>query len=223
MAYIYYEDVKPALIHRRIVPRLRKYYRGDGTFDLFDVNNLQMNCLYSLAQQGYAGLECYRKTNKNHVAYGSYILNNVVSAQYILNTSSSDFNTVGLYFKNTVRYGAYSFSGFILNLNNPVGLYPHSITLTSTCDHPGGDLREIIAIGDNQTKTISYTTGSNGSSTWNSLEGSIENMLDPTDYTDFYATCYADDGSKFTSAQTWLTAKFIHKFGNGHSLHRYYT
>ena len=52
VAYVEYEDLVPAKVNYRIIPKLRKYYRADGTFDLFDISKQQICCFEFLKIKG---------------------------------------------------------------------------------------------------------------------------------------------------------------------------
>lgn len=213
MAYIGYEDIPARVINNRIVPRLRKYYRADGTFDLFDIYNKQQNCLHFLADRGEASLYAADR-------YGDYSLG-VYNTTITWGSDSSTFNDISVYRRSAYSYNAYCRCAFRLKLNNCAGLYPYVIYLQSSSDHGAGG-SYVRLRNKNGGESVISGGGGNRSLTWSPEFGNAANMLDWKDYDSISGEASSADTSKFVRAETWMNVSFIHKFTNDDVLYRYY-
>lgn len=218
MAYIGYEDIPARTINYRIVPALRKFYRADGTYDLFDIRKRQANCIHNLVNVGEAGIRT-ATSNNNPVQYGMYELANGINR-------NSTFTEIDLY-KNAgmviseyapVSYGIY----FKLNLNNRAGLYPAYFNYKGNSGYHnsyGG-----VFVHNNSTGQDDQIVSGrlNFNMTWTASVNSPASMWDYKDYE--YVKTEWTNGS---AGPGWtvtisFTAYFIHKYSVEHPLYRYY-
>ena len=136
MAYVGFEDLPARVINNRIVPRLRKYYRDDGSFDLFDVWNLQANCLHFLATRGEAGAY----TGRPGGGWGDWVWCSY--GQYSLDNSGVSVEPTFHYFDigkaDPTLYGGKSETTVLLNLTNSAGLYPYFVYVRNYSEHNSG-------------------------------------------------------------------------------------
>lgn len=209
MAYVGYEDIKPALIHRRILPSLRKYYRQDGTFDLFDIKHLQMNCIKALSDKRQAGLICHQG-RESEVSYGSYSTGN-------LTTNNSTFTKIELQARSVQLHSAHARAGIIINLENNAGLFPWYLWARGWGDKGGSYY--IKKLNKNTGKWEDCQTANNE---W-SFSAAGANIFDWKDVEAVQIYGKSDDGSKYTSCYAGITAEFIHRYNKDNLLIRYYT
>ena len=213
MSYIGFENIPARTINRRIVAPLRKYYRADGSFDLFDINNPQMCCMKYLADRNEAGVLLGRTEG---ISLGTWSFN------YNWGANESTFNTLGIYRADNYAYNSHSTSAILLKTDNSVGLYPYIIYLRNYSEHNSG-WAYIRGIKNDGSEVTFTGGGGNQEITWSPTLNNAATMMDWKDYDRFYAQCYSSDGSKYTGNWTRLRATFIHRFTEDHPLYRYYT
>ena len=221
MAYIGYEDIPARTINYRIVPTLRKFYRADGTYDLFDIRKRQANCIYHLASRNEAGL---RVASSGITSFGEYNINGGdTNANYV-----STFTEINLY-----KGGANAQYGWgihlILKLDNSAGLYPMylgfngakgPVGMASTWSY-GGVFVYNISTGS-EDMLVGWKSAYNKTGpVWSAPVSSPVSMPDYKDYS--YIRAGWNNGSAQGIAYwTSFTAYFIHRYSVEHPLYRYY-
>lgn len=213
MAYIGFEDIPARTINNRIVPTLRKYYRADGSFDLFDIYNKQQNCIKFLTDRGEAAL--YAADRQGDFSLGTY------NTTITWGSNSNTFNQINMY-----RYSGYSYNArcrcaFRLQLDNVAGLFPYIVYFRAYSDHNASS-RYVEAIRSNGASITLAGGGGNGTVTWSPEFGNATQMIDWKDYQQIYGYADAVDTSKYVRAETWINVSFIHRFSADHPLYRFY-
>lgn len=215
MAYVAYEDIIPKKVNYRIVPRLRKYYRADGTFDLYDITRRQVSCFRYLASKGEAGFFIGRSGG---AGWGTYYidLSNVWSSNW------SSLTSLYVSREDHTGYNAVCTHDLLLRIDNSAGLYPYYVYTRNYSDHNAGSGYIFLYNNASQSQVVYAGGGGNQalskSSTWNSPS----TLLDPRDYA--YVRLYGNsaDGSKYTTALSTVQIYFIHRYNTESLLYRYY-
>lgn len=212
MAYTSYEILPARTIKNRIIPRLWKLIRDDGTFDLFCLSSLQHNCIRYLASINQAGAFAGRYDSDNVRNLG----------EYSVSADNSNFTDFSIYMYDGTRYGSVPNCSLRLVLDNKANIYPYSISGHNQSDHNAGT--RILRLYDGNT----WSTKIQGSNNWGASElwkfdlANLTSVYDWKDYKELDVMFRARDTSKFTGANASLTVKFVHRYSDGHPLHRYY-
>lgn len=219
-------------INNRIIPRLWKLSRADGSFDLFSLSCHQHNCTQMLAGLGsnYASFWVGRDNSDSIRDWNLFSISGNGGSV----TNRTTFTTLSAYISDGTRYGSVPKCAFRLNLRNPSGLFPYSIGGHSYSDHNGGRcwLRAYnVNTSAWDTKYGgAYNRGNwNGGSAradktiWTFDTSSPSSIFDWKDYNQISFITGAVDGSKYTGASCSLFVTFVHRFNQGNELYRYYT
>ena len=220
MAYIGYEDIPARTINYRIVPALRKYYRADGTFDLFDLKKYQANCIHYLANLGEAGINV---DNSESISMGDYNLNDSETNP----SFRSSFTMLNLYKTGNISTPNYGWSiSFILDLNNSAGLYPYYLIYENKV--PGGNNNYSygsisLRIRDTEEdEVLVQKRGYNlGSISWSLDYGKPSKVMDYKDY-EYIRSSWQNGSATGAAFDINFRAYFIHRFSEEHPLYRYY-
>ena len=218
MAYIGFEDIPAKTIGKRIVPALRKYYRADGTYDLFDLYNYQQNCMHYLSTVNEAGLICTWDYTNTIAELGTYNIDPVYSTF----TNTSTFNQLSISHSNGVHYAGRSKTAFTLKFDNRAGLYPYIINCKNASGHGGGGSYVYLKKKGESEEQLVVGGKGNREITWSPEFGIPSQMYDWKDYDYIASLSLALDGTKFTYAYTHLKLSFVHRFTDDHPLYRYY-
>ena len=218
-------------INNRIIPRLWKLERADGSFDLFSLSCLQHNCIQMLANQNsnYASFWVGRDNSDNIIGWNTYSISGNGGSV----TNRITFTNLSMYISDGTRYGSVPKCNFRLNLKNPSGLFPYSISCHSWSDHNGGrrwfrgyNGSSWITLGGGAYNQGNFY-GSGGGRTenlfWSVDTNTPSSFLDWKDYGQISFLVGAVDGSKYTGASCSMTVRFIHRFNQGNELYRYYS
>ena len=212
MAYTSYEILPARTINNRIVPRLWKLIRNDGTFDLYCLSSLQHNCIQYLTTRNEAGVCSCRWNSSDKLSLGEW---NVES-------NDNSFIKLGLYRNDSTRYGAIPHTAFRLKLNNKANLYPYKIEGYCYSDHNGGDRQLQVYNGSSWITKVSGSGNYAQNTLWQMNLSDLSSVFDWKDYSQLWVMCRAWDTSKFTNAQSRVNVTFVHRYTDGHPLHRYY-
>lgn len=220
MAYTRFEDIPARVIQNRIVPRLRKYYRADGSFDLFDVWNLQANCLHFLATQNEAGAY----TGRPGGGWGDWVTCSY--GQYSLDNSgvstSPSYNYFDIGKADHTLYGAKSETTVILKLNNKAGLYPYYVYLRNYSEHNSGNSYIWVYRKSTSSDVVVAGGENNRDFSWTLPISSASSIYDWKDYEYIRVRSLSTDGSKYTGNWSRVRMGFIHRYPIDHPLYRYY-
>ena len=211
MAYVAYEDITPKKVNYRIVPKLRKYYRADGTFDLYDITKRQMSCFRYLVSRGEAGFFIGRSGG---AGWGTYSLD--------LSWNSSALTYLYVSREDHTRYNAVCTHDLLFKMDNSAGLYPFYVYTRNFADHSIGS--GYIFLYSNASHSQFVYAGGGGNQTlskaanWNSPS----TLWDPRDY--YYVRLYGNavDGTKYTTASSTIQIQFVHRFSVESPTYRYY-
>ena len=216
MAYVRYEDVPARVFNNRVVPALRKFYRADGTFDLFGLNNLQANCMHYLAEKNEAALYCSRPPAGLSTQYplGTYTVTPT--------SNNSTFVTINLTHYDGTLYAGWSQNSFKLKLDNSVGLFLYKVYMQSYSDHNGGERTLKLYNSSGAVLKTLINQSYNGEVTWTAPVGDASQMPDWKDYSYIDGCVRSWDGSKYTGNSTHIQLYFIHRYTDAHPLHRFY-
>ena len=216
MAYVAYEDLTPARVNYRVVPKLRKYYRADGTFDLFDINKRQMCCFRFLASKNEFGLTLGR--GNYNTSFGTIS----TSSAYASFSNKCTLTTMNFTLQSILSYGAIAGHDLKLKLNNSAGYYPYYVATKNASDHNVGN--GYIYLYNNSTGTETVIAGGSGNRTLshNTTFNTPSTLWDYKDYNYVRLHGYAVDTSKFIYALVSFQVYGIHKFNDEHPLYRYY-
>lgn len=233
MAYTEYEDVTPKQVNYRIIPRIRKYYRSDGTFDLFDISRNQVNCVKFLAGMSEAGFFIGRgrwQDQGGNATFGTYSIDKNYQGETDVGVFTTDnrstLTQLNVYRSDGRHYAGVAGCQFLIKLNNSAGLYPYYISCTGAADHNGGEgcIRLYTTSG-----SFYYYAGTEGLR--NKVQGDMSKFMsfnspssfwDYKDYNYVEVINFAVDTSKFTSTRVSLIVQFIHKFDVSHPFYRYF-
>ena len=223
MAYTSYELLPARTINNRIIPRLWKLIRSDGTFDLYSLASYQHNCVQYLASVNQAGVFCGRFDYDNIRNFG----------EYVINTNNSNFTRFSISMYDGTKYGSVPHCCFRMKLNNNANLYPYTISGYNYSDKNAG--ARILQVYNGSSWVVKTGGGYNqgnwggGSNSdrkeatlWSMNLSNLSSVFDWKDYSELHVMFRAVDKSKFTGAGTSLSIGFIHRFTDGHPLHRYY-
>jgi len=211
MAYVAYEDIIPKKINYRIVPRLRKYYRADGTFDLYDITRRQVSCFRYLVNKGEAGFFIGRSGG---ASWGTYSLS--------LSYNWSSLTSLYVSREDHTGHNAVCTHDLLLRIDNSAGLYPYYVYTKNWAEHNAGEGYIYLYNNASQSQVVYAGGGGNRElskgSTWNSPS----TLLDPRDYA--YVRLYGTsaDGTKHTTASSVIQIYFIHRYNTESPLYRYY-
>lgn len=114
-----YEIIKPRIIGYRQIPKLRKYYRSDNSYDLFYTEPVPL-LLRQLTAGGYAGIAINRANG--WCTWGNYIFGNINAS------TGNDFDYL---WKSVFQGGkGWTRASFLLKADNPYGyvVRDHGIT-----------------------------------------------------------------------------------------------
>lgn len=220
MAYIGYEDIPARTINYRIVPALRKFYRADGTYDLFDIRKRQANCIHHLVNKGEAGL---RVATSGGTHFGEYTLGGGnTNPNYV-----STFTEINLYKDYSSPSAQYGWGiHLMLKLDNSAGLYPMYLGFdgrhsTYTWAYGGVYAHRISTDKDEAISAVYGTAYNMSGPVWSAPLTSPASMPDYKDFS--YVKASWNNGSANGGAySTNLRAYFIHKYSVEHPLYRYY-
>lgn len=216
MAYVEYEDLVPAKVNYRIIPKLRKYYRADGTFDLFDISKQQICCFEFLKNKGDFGLA---------MGYGEQLSSfGTVFTNYGPRDRLDNYSTLmymDFFSISRQSYGARIGQDLRLKLNNKAGYYPYYVFTYNYGDHNEGNGG--IYLGNSSSGEVPILGGSGNRTLYYVMNFDVPStLLDYKDYEYVRLHGYAYDTSKFVRADVRLQVYGIHKFSDDHPLHRYY-
>lgn len=216
MSYVAYEDLVSARVNYRIIPRLRKYYRADGTFDLFDINLRQMSCFRFLASKSEFGFIMGRSNPT--ASFGTISIEGSGGFQILRNFST--LTMLDFYTENRTPYGASSGYDLILKIGNSTGYVP---VFVSAYNFGGKGSSGYINIYDNSGGSTRLRDVKNDSAqSYSTSFNSPSTLWDYKDYSHVRLHGYAEDRSKYTATSAHVKVYGIHKFNDEHPLHRYY-
>lgn len=216
MTYVAYEDLTPARVNYRIIPKLRKYYRADGTFDLFDINRRQMGCFRFLASKREFGFVMSRS---NPIAsFGTISIPGSWGWYSVANYSS--LTILDFYEEDRTPYGAISGYDLVLKINNSTGYVPVFVSAYNYGDHGSSGYIDLYYTSGGSTRLRSVANGSTQS--YSTTFSSPSTLWDYKDYSSIRLHGYAVDGSKYTATAMRARVYGIHKFNDEHPLYRYY-
>lgn len=205
MAYLKeYEEIQPKIIGNRQIPPLRKYYRADGSFDLF------MTCpaplmLRKLTQEKWAGIAI------NHASewcnYGDYAFS-------VENDNGNNFD----YMNRTTFVGGKGWTRACLKLrlDNPYGLTVRDCSVKST-GKGSGKIQESYLYYYNGSRT------GNLGVTYNSLTTHVP--PDYKEYKEYVAFCrFYDNDSSNSYSRSQMQIRFMKRLSPTSDLVKaYYT
>ena len=227
MAYVAYEDIRPVQAGYRIIPRLRKYYRADDTFDLFDITKRQMCCFRYLASKSEFGL-FFGRADSN-VSFGTISLS---GSPFIAYTNKSTLTSLVLTGVSQIEHSAIVGYDLILKIDNSAGYFPCYVrgikNSAAGRDHPSFGYG-YMSIYDNSIGSLKCIAGStnpddnvNRDLSYNVDFNSPSTLWDYRDYDYIKLHGYGYDTSKYAYAAAQVVVYGIHKFSVEHPLYRYY-
>lgn len=204
MAYIRKEELPARHIGNKLIPPLTKFYRADGSFDVFDMTYAPCN-LQWLCKNHYAGFRHIRCNGilNNTCDFGEY--------QSINEGVSGTINTV--YIKDTGSGGHYSSLAATtvlkLKLDNPMGLVPVYIYILAGANGDEDNASTtVLNIYDYNEKLLLNKTGGRSEQTWD-----VRNTF-PPDYKDIFyiwAGAGSRGGGKFPGCVVISDYRFVRR------------
>lgn len=218
MAYVAYEDLTPARVNYRVVPKLRKYYRADGTFDLFDINKRQMCCFRFLASKNEFGFNVGRSDFT--ASFGRIGTNPGIGGALGNKCTLTGMNFI---VQSAVSKGAAAGHDLLLKINNSAGYYPYYVVSGAQAGHYyGSTFIKLYDSSGSEKKVVKSSPYANTSLSYSMTFNTPSTLWDYKDYNYVRLYGYAADGTKFVVAYTNLQVYGIHKFNDNHPLYRYY-
>lgn len=204
MAFIKRENLPARQIGNRVIPPLSKFYRADGSFELFDMTYAPFNIQY-LCNKNYAGFRRIRcnKTINYDCSFGEYQNAGVDYTGTINTLGVNDAGSGGNHSGRAVT------AVLKLKLDNPLGLTPVYFYVWTGAEGDDDNAgRTIIRSYDYSGNVImnKNSTSRGSSQTWDNRTGM------PVDYKDIYwmwAGTGSRGGGKFPGCRVKAEYRFI--------------
>lgn len=215
MTYTSYELISAKVINYRIIPKLYKLKRNDGTYDLFMPNSYQAPPLSQLVWGNEVGINCANgPASDDPIALGTY---------NIEGTHEATFNSYEMSMDNSKHYGSNANCSFTLKLDNSFGLYPYKIYGYNFSNANAGAHMLQVYNGSTWTPLISapYNSKNWGNGTladpqltllWDTQFTNPRNVIDWKSYTQLNVMFRGRDTTKFTRTRAAILIYFIHRF-----------
>jgi hypothetical protein len=148
--------------------------------------------------------------------------NQISLGEWNIDDNQSNFIDLNLYRHDNARYNAIPHTAFKIKFDNSAMLYPYKIEGYCYSDHNGGDRQLQVYNGTNWITKVSGGGNFSLGTLWQLNLEDLSTIFDWKDYEQLWVMCRAWDGSKFTNAQSRVKVSFVHRYTDGHPLHRYY-